>query len=92
MNSKSALSLFDGLHQGREGGDVVSPSLRWWLWATKNGEVGFGTGKAGEVPEAIGKDLARGAKKSFRKWFTLTEGRTIAHAKVVEEPLAPPKS
>ena len=28
------------------------------------GEVGFGTGKAGEVPEAIGK-ASRSAKKNF---------------------------
>lgn len=59
------------------------------------GEVGFGTGKAGEVPEAIGK-ASRGAKKNFRR-VTLTEGRTIAHevigtfgaAKVVMRPAAP---
>ena len=59
------------------------------------GEVGFGTGKAGEVPEAIGK-ASRGAKKSFRK-VALMEGRTIAHevigrfgaAKVVMRPAAP---
>jgi small subunit ribosomal protein S5 len=59
------------------------------------GEVGFGTGKAGEVPEAIGK-ASRGAKKSFRK-VPLTDGRTIAHevvgrfgaAKVVMRPAAP---
>ena len=30
----------------------------------KTGEVGFGTGKAGEVPEAIGK-ASRSAKKQF---------------------------
>lgn len=59
------------------------------------GEVGFGTGKAGEVPEAIGK-ASRGAKKSFRK-IPLVDGRTIAHevvgtfgaAKVVMKPAAP---
>jgi len=59
------------------------------------GEVGFGTGKAGEVPEAIGK-ASRGAKKSFRK-VPLIDGRTIAHevigtfgaAKVVMRPAAP---
>ena len=59
------------------------------------GEVGFGTGKAGEVPEAIGK-ASRGAKKSFRK-VSLVDGRTIAHevigtfgaAKVIMRPAAP---
>ena len=61
----------------------------------KTGEVGFGTGKAGEVPEAIGK-ASRGAKKNFRN-VPLIEGRTIAHevigtfgaAKVVMRPAAP---
>jgi small subunit ribosomal protein S5 len=59
------------------------------------GDVGFGTGKAGEVPEAIGK-ASRAAKKSFRK-VSLVDGRTIAHevvgtfgaAKVVMRPAAP---
>lgn len=61
----------------------------------QGGEVGFGTGKAGEVPEAIGK-ASRSAKKSFRK-VPLLDGRTIAHevvgrfgaAKVVMRPAAP---
>lgn len=61
----------------------------------KSGEVGYGTGKAGEVPEAIGK-ASRGAKKAFKK-VPLAEGRTIAHevvgtfgaAKVVMRPAAP---
>lgn len=61
----------------------------------KAGDVGFGTGKAGEVPEAIGK-ASRGAKKSFRK-VTLVDGRTISHevigtfgaAKVIMRPAAP---
>ena len=61
----------------------------------KSGEVGFGTGKAGEVPEAIGK-ASRGAKKSFRN-VPLLEGRTISHevigtfgaARVVMRPAAP---
>jgi small subunit ribosomal protein S5 len=61
----------------------------------KTGEVGFGTGKAGEVPEAIGK-ASRAAKKSFRN-VTLLDGRTIAHevigrfgaAKVIMRPAAP---
>lgn len=61
----------------------------------QNGEVGFGTGKAGEVPEAIGK-ASRAAKKSFRN-VPLLDGRTIAHevvgvfgaAKVVMRPAAP---
>ncbi len=59
------------------------------------GEVGFGTGKAGEVPEAIGK-ASRGAKKAFRN-VPLVEGRTISHevigtfgaAKVIMRPAAP---
>lgn len=59
------------------------------------GDVGFGTGKAGEVPEAIGK-ASRGAKKAFRN-VPLVEGRTISHevigtfgaAKVIMRPAAP---
>lgn len=59
------------------------------------GDVGFGTGKAGEVPEAIGK-ASRIAKKS-QVSFLLKEGRTIPHevigtfgaAKVVLIPAAP---
>lgn len=59
------------------------------------GEVGFGTGKAGEVPEAIGK-AGRIAKKSMCS-FKLKEGRTIPHevtgrfgaAKVILVPAAP---
>lgn len=59
------------------------------------GEVGFGTGKAGEVPEAIGK-ASRSAKKNFRR-IPLVDGRTIPHevvgtfgaAKVVMRPAAP---
>ena len=43
----------------------------------KNGEVGIGSGKAGEVPEAIGK-ASRAAKKNVRD-FALFEDRTIAH-------------
>ncbi len=42
-----------------------------------SGNVGFGTGKAGEVPEAIGK-ASRIAKKSLQQ-FNLKEGRTISH-------------
>lgn len=41
------------------------------------GEVGFGTGKAGEVPEAIGK-AGRIAKKSLKR-MNLKENRTIPH-------------
>jgi small subunit ribosomal protein S5 len=60
----------------------------------KSGEVGFGTGKAGEVPEAIGK-ASRAAKKSSRV-MSLKEG-TIPHevigkfgaAKVIMRPAAP---
>ena len=56
------------------------------------GEVGFGMGKAGEVPEAIGK-ASRAAKKTFVK-YPLEDMRTIAHevegvfgaAKVVLKP------
>ncbi|MCB0363882.1 MAG: 30S ribosomal protein S5 [Bdellovibrionaceae bacterium] len=59
------------------------------------GEVGFGTGKAGEVPEAIGK-ASRIAKKAMKK-VNLKEGRTIPHevigtfgaAKIVMIPAAP---
>jgi small subunit ribosomal protein S5 len=59
------------------------------------GSVGYGTGKSGEVPEAIGK-ASRGAKKNFRD-IVLVEGRTIAHevvgkfgaATVILRPAAP---
>jgi small subunit ribosomal protein S5 len=60
-----------------------------------NGDVGFGTGKAGEVPEAIGK-AGRTAKKTMRK-VLMKEGRTIPHqvtgtfgaAKVILIPASP---
>lgn len=60
-----------------------------------SGEVGFGKGKAGEVPEAIGK-ASRAAKKGFHS-VRLVEGRTISHevvgtfgaARVVMRPAAP---
>lgn len=60
-----------------------------------NGEVGFGTGKAGEVPEAIGK-AGRSAKKSIRR-MVLKENRTVPHqvtgtfgaAKVILIPASP---
>lgn len=59
------------------------------------GSVGYGTGKAGEVPEAIGK-ASRGAKKEFQD-FSLVDNRTIAHevvgkfgaAEVIMRPAAP---
>src|ERR1041385_1345948 len=59
------------------------------------GDVGFGTGKAGEVPEAIGK-AGRTAKKALRK-FRLKDGRRIPHqvpgrfgaAKVIMIPASP---
>lgn len=59
------------------------------------GTVGFGMGKAGEVPEAIGK-ASRGAKREFQD-FKLVENRTIAHevvgtfgaAQVIMRPAAP---
>ncbi len=59
------------------------------------GDVGFGTGKAGEVPEAIGK-AGRIAKKSMKK-MNLKENRTIPHqvigkfgaAKVILIPASP---
>ena len=59
------------------------------------GEVGFGTGNAGAVPEAIGK-AGRMAKKSIKK-FLLKENRTIPHqvmgkfgaARVIMVPAAP---
>lgn len=55
------------------------------------GDVGFGTGKAGEVPEAIGK-ASRAAKKSVRG--VALKGNTIPHevigtfgaAKVIMKP------
>ena len=60
----------------------------------KGGNVGFGSGKAGEVPEAIGK-AGRAAKKAAMP-ITLKEG-TIPHevigkfgaAKVVMKPASP---
>lgn len=60
-----------------------------------HGEVGFGTGKAGEVPEAIGK-ASRTAKKALKR-VNLKDGRTIPHevigtfgaAKVIMIPAAP---
>ena len=59
------------------------------------GLVGFGTGKAGEVPEAIGK-AGRIAKKSLKQMI-LKENRTIPHqvigkfgaAKVILIPASP---
>lgn len=43
----------------------------------KMGEVGFGSGKAGEVPEAIGKATRSAKKNSFK--FDLKDARTINH-------------
>ena len=59
-----------------------------------NGDVGFGTGKAGEVPEAIGK--GRAAKKGVKS-MKIKDGRTIHHqvtgtfgaAKVILIPASP---
>ncbi len=61
----------------------------------KNGQIGFGSGKAGEVPEAIGK-ASRAARKNSKS-VELQEGRTIPHevigifgaAKVIMRPAAP---
>lgn len=61
----------------------------------KAGRVGFGSGKAGEVPEAIGK-AGRAAKKRSMS-VSLKEARTIPHevigkfgaARVVMKPAAP---
>lgn len=61
----------------------------------KSGLVGYGSGKAGEVPEAIGK-ATRSAKKNCAK-FELLDGRTIPHevigrfgaAQVILRPAAP---
>ncbi|MEK6772983.1 MAG: 30S ribosomal protein S5 [Bdellovibrionota bacterium] len=61
----------------------------------KSGEIGFGSGKAGEVPEAIGK-ASRSAKKASRS-ISLKDNRTIHHevigtfgaAKVIMKPAAP---
>jgi len=60
----------------------------------KTGDVGFGTGKAGEVPEAIGK-ASRSAKKASASMQL--KGGTIPHevigtfgaAKVIMRPAAP---
>ena len=60
-----------------------------------SGDVGFGTGKAGEVPEAIGK-ATRMAKKSLKR-MNIKENRTIPHrvigrfgaAKVILMPASP---
>ena len=59
------------------------------------GQVGVGTGKAGEVPESISK-ASRTAKKSLQT-YNLEAGRTIPHqvtgvfgaAKVILKPAAP---
>ena len=59
------------------------------------GQVGAGTGKAGEVPESISK-ASRAAKKALRI-YNLEEGRTVPHqvtgifgaAKVILKPAAP---
>lgn len=59
------------------------------------GDVGFGTGKAGEVPEAIGK-AGRAAKKGV-KTMKIKDSRTIPHqvtgtfgaAKVILIPASP---
>lgn len=62
---------------------------------SQNGDIGYGNGKAGEVPEAIGK-ASRSAKKACIS-VPLKEGRTIEHevigkfgaAKVIMRPAAP---
>lgn len=59
------------------------------------GQVGVGTGKAGEVPESISK-ASRAAKKSMNT-YNLAEGRTVPHqvtgvfgaATVILKPAAP---
>lgn len=59
------------------------------------GQVGVGTGKAGEVPESINK-ASRAAKKALVS-YNLEEGRTVPHqvtgvfgaAKVILKPAAP---
>ncbi len=61
----------------------------------KSGEIGYGSGKAGEVPEAIGK-ASRSARKASRS-VQLKDNRTIPHevigkfgaAKVIMRPAAP---
>lgn len=61
----------------------------------KSGEVGYGSGKAGEAQEAIGK--AKRAAEKMTKNFALKDGRTIPHevigkfgaAKVIMRPAAP---
>ena len=78
-----------------KGGKNLSFSALVVIGDPANKIVGFGTGKAGEVPEAIGK-ASRSAKKSFRN-VRLIDGRTIPHevigtfgaAKVIMRPAAP---
>jgi small subunit ribosomal protein S5 len=61
----------------------------------KAGDIGYGSGKANEVPEAIGK-ASRSAKKTAKS-VSLKDGRTIPHevigkfgaAKVIMKPAAP---
>lgn len=61
----------------------------------RSGVIGYGSGKANEVPEAIGK-ASRCARKNCSK-IILVDGRTIAHevegrfgaAKVILKPAAP---
>ena len=54
----------------------ASASARWWSRAIQNGLVGYGLGKANEVPEAIRKGVDR-AKKSLIR-VPLRDG-TIPH-------------
>ena len=63
--------------------EVVAFPFQPSSWrGAEHGEVGFGSGKAGEVPEAISK-ASRIAKKSMKR-FLLKEGRTIPHEVVGE--------
>ncbi len=50
---------------------------RSWSWAIQNGRVGYGHGKAREVPEAIRKATEE-AKKSLVR-IALKDGRTLHH-------------
>jgi small subunit ribosomal protein S5 len=48
----------------------------WW-WAIRKGRVGFGKGKAKEVPEAIRKATEQAKRQMIR--VPLRDGRTLHH-------------
>ena len=63
--------------QGGQGRPPFRLSPRWSSWATRRARVGFGHGKAREVPEAIRK--ATDAAKRGLTRVPLREGRTLHH-------------